>query len=400
MNAPLLSVLIPATPARYHSHLWPLYEKLAAQVDALGYLPAGSGVELLVFLDNRQRTIGEKRDALVQMSRGKFVAFCDDDDDVSPNYISELAAAIEKAPGADVITFKQRVFVDGIEAVCHFSLKHQNEPFSPAGFKRNAWHVCAWRGDLARRYRFPASNYGEDWAWARHLVIEAKKEHHVDQVLHTYRYDSKVSEAPPPAAELPPVPEITCYEDIPGWFDFDRFYADTVEAARSGSVFVELGTYMAKSAAFMMLKIRESGKDIRFDSFDIYTMKPHADDEMAMLAKHGMLEATARACFKEATGLDSERFLHNCDSALAAERYADKSVDFCFIDADHSEAAVKRDTAAWLPKIRPGGIIAGHDIDFPEVRAAVLSFFPLERVRNVGRCWLVVVPSVDTHANP
>jgi hypothetical protein len=388
MSTPLLSILIPATPARYHSHLWPLYEKLSSQ--AVLY---GSGVEVLAFLDNRKRTIGEKRDALVQISRGAFVAFCDDDDDVSDDYIASLWAVVSKQTDVDVITFKQRAIVDGIEGICHFSLKHPNDPFSPDGFRRNAWHVCAWRGELARRYRFPATNYGEDWAWARHLVIEAKKEHHIDAILHTYRYDSKVSEAPPPKEDLPPAPQITCYEDIPGWFDFPEFYAEIVENARNGSVFVELGTFLGKSAAYMMLKIRESGKDIRFCSYDNFSGVAHDGEEKAMIAEHGSLEAAARHCFKASTGLDSARFLYNADSALSAESYDDQSVDFCFIDADHHEAACKSDIAAWLPKIRPGGIIAGHDIDFPDVRAAVESFFPRERIRVVGRCWLVVIPS-------
>lgn len=194
---PLLSVLIPATPRRYHSHLWPLWSKIQAQVDAL---QREGAVELLVFLDNRQRTIGEKRDALVQMSRGRFVAFCDDDDDVSDDYVATLAGIAEAAPEqASVITFEQRVVVNGVESVCSFSLRHPNEPFAVPRFRRSAWHVCAWRGSMARRVRFPASNYGEDWAWARHLVLEATGEIHVDRVLHAYRYDDKVSEAPPPA---------------------------------------------------------------------------------------------------------------------------------------------------------------------------------------------------------
>jgi glycosyltransferase involved in cell wall biosynthesis len=196
--SPLLSILIPATPRRYHSHLWPLWQKLQAQVDAL---EREGTVELLVFLDNRQRTIGEKRDALVQMSRGEFVAFVDDDDDVAQDYIASLIGAIDKSSNdVSVITFDQNVSVNGVEAVCSFSLRHRNEPFTQPSFKRSAWHVCAWRGDLARRFRFPATNYGEDWAWARHLVVEATGEYHIDRVLHHYRYDERVSEAPPPVA--------------------------------------------------------------------------------------------------------------------------------------------------------------------------------------------------------
>lgn len=194
---PLLSILIPATPKRYHSHLWPLWQKLQAQVDAL---QQENAVELLVFLDNRQRTIGEKRDALVQMSRGRFVAFCDDDDDVSDDYVAALVDAIRSAPDeVSVVTFDQRVIVNGVEATCSFSLRHRNEPFAQPHFRRNAWHVCAWRGDMARRVRFPANNYGEDWGWAKHLVIDATGETRIPRVLHTYRYDDRVSEAPPPS---------------------------------------------------------------------------------------------------------------------------------------------------------------------------------------------------------
>lgn len=196
MSAPILSVLIPATPRRYHSHLWPLWQKLQAQVDAM---QRDGDVELLVFLDNRQRTIGEKRDALVQMSRGEFIAFVDDDDDVADEYIAALVGAAERSSAdVSVITFDQRASVNGAEAICSFSLRHRNEPFAQPSFKRSAWHVCAWRGDMARRVRFPATNYGEDWAWAKHLVIDAKGEYHIDRVLHAYRYDERVSEAPPP----------------------------------------------------------------------------------------------------------------------------------------------------------------------------------------------------------
>lgn len=35
--------------------------------------------------------------------------------------------------------------------------------------------------------------------------------------------------------------------------------------------------------------------------------------------------------------------------------------DFVYLDADHSYEAVAADIAAWLPLVRPGGIIAGHD---------------------------------------
>ena len=47
------------------------------------------------------------------------------------------------------------------------------------------------------------------------------------------------------------------------------------------------------------------------------------------------------------------------------------SLDFIFIDADHSYKAVKRDIINWLPKIRDGGMITGHDIGTDSVKKAV-----------------------------
>lgn len=61
-------------------------------------------------------------------------------------------------------------------------------------------------------------------------------------------------------------------------------------------------------------------------------------------------------------------------SLAAAAQVADGSCDAVFIDADHSCDAVTADILAWLPKVRSGGWIGGHDYDcprFPGVKAAV-----------------------------
>lgn len=48
-------------------------------------------------------------------------------------------------------------------------------------------------------------------------------------------------------------------------------------------------------------------------------------------------------------------------SRNAAAITPDESVDFIYVDGDHSFAAVHEDLCLWYPKLRTGGILAGHD---------------------------------------
>lgn len=63
--------------------------------------------------------------------------------------------------------------------------------------------------------------------------------------------------------------------------------------------------------------------------------------------------------------------IHRMRTTDAAPLVEDGSLDFVFIDADHTEPAVRADIKAWRQKIRPGGLLCGHDIDQPQVRRAV-----------------------------
>lgn len=47
----------------------------------------------------------------------------------------------------------------------------------------------------------------------------------------------------------------------------------------------------------------------------------------------------------------------------AAKQFADASLDFVFIDADHGYEGCKRDLEAWWPKVKSGGLFSGHDYE-------------------------------------
>lgn len=56
------------------------------------------------------------------------------------------------------------------------------------------------------------------------------------------------------------------------------------------------------------------------------------------------------------------------------EKFEDNSIDFLYIDGEHTEPAVTEDLNAWYPKIKSGGIISGHDYGIGGVAEAVNRF--------------------------
>ena len=182
-----LSILTPTILGR-EKQLKALSEKLAKQI---GDLP----VEHLVFCDNRKRSIGEKRQSLVDIANGEYIAFCDDDDNVSDNYVDELLKAIETK--ADVITFNQKAIYNGLESEVHFGIRNQDGQFNPGGITLRApWHICAWNRQNVKGCVFVFSNYGEDLVWSHQARKRIKTGHHINKVLHTYIHDAATTAAP------------------------------------------------------------------------------------------------------------------------------------------------------------------------------------------------------------
>jgi hypothetical protein len=87
------------------------------------------------------------------------------------------------------------------------------------------------------------------------------------------------------------------------------------------------------------------------------------------------------------------------DSVEAAQYVEDDSLDFCFIDGDHSYVGTKRDIKAWLPKVKVGGWICGHDYDnqntLGDVKGAVDEIFGNDIILSHNTTWFHKVTIED-----
>lgn len=88
------------------------------------------------------------------------------------------------------------------------------------------------------------------------------------------------------------------------------------------------------------------------------------------------------------------------DSVRASKLFGYGYLDMVFIDADHSYEAVLRDIRAWLPVVRNGGIISGHDYGtYKGVVRAVNEIFKKKVQRLPGSVWYVEKTNVETSSS-
>lgn len=117
---------------------------------------------------------------------------------------------------------------------------------------------------------------------------------------------------------------------------------------------VEVGTQRAEYAVYLL-----ENTDLYLHLVDIWQYQENYDDlanvpdevqESYLLeALHNLAPYSGRYSIIRKFSMD------------AAKGFSDESLDFVYIDANHSYASTTADLEAWYPKIRAGGLVSGHD---------------------------------------
>lgn len=175
---------------------------------------------------------------------------------------------------------------------------------------------------------------------------------------------------------------------IPGWsHDILPYYRRVVADLPQGAIAIEIGVYMGRSLIFFASELVRTGRtDCRIVGYD-----PYDDAAATEAARHLRENATAA----ERALIDVRRNW----SVEGSRDWANASVDFVFIDGGHEYESVRDDIRAWLPKLKPGGLMAGHDYghvckpgevaprsSHPGVAQAVDELLP-ERALEGGAVW-------------
>lgn len=163
------------------------------------------------------------------------------------------------------------------------------------------------------------------------------------------------------------------------WFTYPRLYRMLVENCRPDGTIVELGAWKGRSSAFLVVEAKNKSPNIKI----------HIVDTWLGSGEHtvGMTDGLYEKFISNMAPLNGHYQAHRMTTDDAAPLFEDGSLDSVFIDADHTYEAVKRDIANWMPKVRKGGILAGHDYihTWPGVIQAVNE--SISGFSTMEQCW-------------
>ncbi len=190
----ILSVIMITVPER-ELEFKKLRKKLSDQIDYCEKVhPTLGRVQIVEVLTekfiNGGFSIGKKRGLGLRKSKGKYVCWLDDDDDIAPNYVETLLRLA--IADADVLVFNNISRFEDFWAIVQMNLDFLvDEQISPGIVHRRPYHVCGWKRELVQDCVFPDANVDEDTGFIAQALKVCKTQSKTEAVLHEYRRVTK-----------------------------------------------------------------------------------------------------------------------------------------------------------------------------------------------------------------
>lgn len=177
-NQVKLSILIATMPSRA-GYLFRLAGILTPQLT--------DDVEVVIDC-SMEYNIGTKRNKLLEIAKGDYIAYIDDDDTVSIDYVSKILGAL----GADCIGISGVITSNGSNArQWHISKEYMHWHEKDGTYLRTPNHISPVKRELALKAGFPEIASGEDAEYSLRLFPLLKTENKIEGNIYWYDYKSK-----------------------------------------------------------------------------------------------------------------------------------------------------------------------------------------------------------------
>jgi len=142
-------------------------------------------IEVIVDTDNMNKSVGQKRNDLIQKSQGEFICFIDDDDFISENYLSSILYNLNS--GIDILLIGIEHIVNGVNQTKILpSLYIDNLNTGEAVLKTNHFHLCPHKKSIAERVLFDCINFAEDMIYSQKMVKHINNSYVLSTPLYIY----------------------------------------------------------------------------------------------------------------------------------------------------------------------------------------------------------------------
>lgn len=166
-------------------------KELNRQIDGGGH---GNKVEIISLCDNRQSTIGNKRNRLMEMANGQYTVFIDDDDRIGPDYIDLIIAGIEQdypdVIGIIGVINTPNANGGSTDKMFYHTIRNHGYWESRRGYERVPNHLNPIKRSIGIKFKFPDTSFGEDTDWATQMMLARvlKTEHYIDKPIYFYDF--------------------------------------------------------------------------------------------------------------------------------------------------------------------------------------------------------------------
>lgn len=156
----------------------------------------------------------------------------------------------------------------------------------------------------------------------------------------------------------------------------------SVGSVPPGGKIVEVGSYHGKSAVNFAYAVRKRGGDATIFCVDTWR------NENIEFARN--VDVFARFEANVAPYRDLIVPLRGRSEEVGAA-WDRGPIDVLFIDGDHSFEGVTRDVEAWVPHVKPGGLVMFHDTGLEEVWKGIQATLPLLRPTRKRKAWSILL---------
>ena len=157
-----------------------------------------------------------------------------------------------------------------------------------------------------------------------------------------------------------------------GYCNYSSVYNFVIPHLPTDGKMVEVGVLFGQGVCYAAVEIINHEKNVNITAVDTWTGTPDNTTIMTLYNDNDVYNQF----LTNITPVQDHITVVKLDSVSAAATFADGSVDFVYLDADTNHDAVKASIDAWLPKVKSGGFIGGHNYDLDTVKQAVIEVFP------------------------